>query len=465
MDCDPAFLVLRVQATRSPKDRSILVVRTQEGDVSIAREPLAWVTAQLWHNNTDAHGLMTTIGRLYEYTAVAFGDIEITAETLPRVVWNYVAFRVGQRIHDAPDTVKLSHWQPIREDTAISEYRAIVSYIRFCNDKYKTLPLLKKPEPARNFHAFDVATSSKRDFFQHVRAQREYWQAILGIARDRRPNVTPAPKTIQVRSAQGQTMSRDEVDLIIGAEKNPVLRAIWLLCAYGGIRISEALNIWCIDVMPGAAIDRFEPGAAQNTPLVVLAHPRLSRFTGDFSDTSLQRNEFLQTRYGLVPRSDLPKRHPMRAGWKGVTINNHRLGVSWVYWLYPGPSFEFLNLVATMLRCRKGMPGAAAHPYLFINHKLGKHQGAPLKYKNVAKAFERACERVNLEPHVAGHNIHGFRHFFEATLEHTFKFKPEEVQAMMHHKSVTSQRDYGHPKVADIHGALSRAYSRGGECR
>jgi integrase len=459
-DNQPAFLVLTVRTRRWPHLRPVLVVGTRNGEIAIPREPAEWMRYVLeYQDDSPAKAMLGTIGRLYEYASIAFGDIELTAETLPTVVWNYTAFRVGERTPDDPDSQKLPLWNPVRRSTALSEFDTIVGYLRFCNDRFQSLPLLARPQRLPSFTDFDVPTASKRDFFLHLRAHRERYRKLLGVARYRPPRVTPTASLIPRRSAQGQTMPRNEVDLTISAERNLSFKALWILLAYGGIRVSEALNLWCADIMPGSMIGQFERGFTQAQPLVVLADPVESRFVGDFRDSSRTRLQYLQDKYGLIPRPNYPDKHPLRAGWKGMLVSHERLSLSWVYWSYPQPARAFLELTATLLNLRRQFPAADHHPYFFINVANDKYRGQPLKYSNVMKAFERACERVDLEPHVAGRTIHGLRHFYKDTLEKILNLTPEIVQVMMHHTNISSQQDYGHRESATVHEALRSAYA------
>jgi integrase len=86
--------------------------------------------------------------------------------------------------------------------------------------------------------------------------------------------------------------------------------------------------------------------------------------------------------------------------------------------------------------------------------------GEPLKYSNVAKAFDRACQRVGLEPHVSGRHVHGCRHYYDFTLETDLGLSPEYIQVMMHHKSIKSQQVYSKGHTPEMRAALQEAYSR-----
>jgi integrase len=458
------FLVLTIRTRKRPHLRPILIIGTRNGEIDIPREPVEWIRFELQRqHDAPARAMLTTIGRLYEYSSTAFGDIELTVDTLPTVVWNYIAFRVGDRTPDDLDSQKLPLWNPVKRSTALSEFRTIVEYLRYCDDKYKTLPLLARRQRLPTFSTFEFPPAKyrdKRDFFRHLRGHRERYRKLLGIEQYYAPRVTPTASLIPRRSAQGKTMPRDDVDLIIDAEENLSFQALWILLAYGGIRVSEALNLWCGDIMPGSMIGQFEPGFTQADPLVVLADPIQSRFLGDFRDTSRTRLEYLSAKYGLIPRPNHPDKHPLRAGWKGMLVSNNHLLSSWVFSSYPEPARKFLELTAKLLNLRRQFPAADHHPYFFVNVANNKYCGEMLKCSNLVKAFERACRRVNLEPHLAGRTVHGFRDFFKNTLEKRHKLRPEIIQVMMHHTNVTSQQDYGDCESAIVHEALSHAYAK-----
>jgi len=450
------FVVVNARASQRPNFRPLLIVRTDSGESHVPREPAAWVRHILEYQSGNAHTSLRIIGRLYQYTSGVFGDIPLTADDLPMVIWNYVAFRVGERNPDDLDAQLFPHWLPVRKRTAEVEFRTIVDYLRFCHDKYETLPILSLPARLTKFPAFDK--TERRDFLIHLRGHRERLRKLMGHEFRPKPHLIETASVIPKRSSAGQTMPRDEIDLIINAEQNPAFKWLWLLLAYGGIRVSEALNLWCCDIMSGEMIGEFEPGFTQTEPLVVLADPINSRFTGTFHDTSRRRIEALLADFGLPPRPNYPNKHPLRAGWKSMLMTNMQMNVSWVYWAQPEPARAFLDLTAQILNIRRDISAAQNHPYLLINTSNSARLGEPQKYSNIAKAFDRACERVGLEPHVAGRHIHGLRHFYKYVLKHLLKLDAETIQVMMHHKSVESQDDYA--RSAAVHFALEQARLR-----
>ncbi|KAA0073980.1 tyrosine-type recombinase/integrase [Tardiphaga sp. P9-11] len=452
----PTFVVLNAKAKQPPFNRPLLIIRTPDGRVDVPREPAAWALDLLESKIQNVHAALRTIGRLYQFSTIAYSQIPLTADDLQMVVWNYVAFRVGDRIDELD--METPQWLPVRRKTAETEFSTIIDYLRFCHRRYETIPLIPLRGRLKTFPDFTVL--GKRDFFIHLRGQRERWRKLMGAAPHAKPLVVERANPLPRRSSAGQTMPRDEVDLIISAERNPAFKALWILLAYGGIRVSEALNLWCCDVMPGTMISEFANGDTQKAPLVVLADPADSRFTGIFDDTSLRRIDYLAKKYGLIPRSHYPPKHPLRAGWKSMLETNVALRASWVYWSFRQPSHVFLQEIVKTLAMRRHMTAAQQHPYLFINLTDRKMLGEPQKYSNLTKAFDRACRRVGLEPHLSGRHIHGLRHYYKETLKNVLKLPAEFIQVMMHHKSISSQQDYSGGHTTEMREALESAYAR-----
>ncbi len=142
--------------------------------------------------------------------------------------------------------------------------------------------------------------------------------------------------------------------------------------------------------------------------------------------------------------------------------SNSKLSLSWVYWSYRQPAHVFLEFTAKLLNLRRQFTAADHHPYLFINAKNDKHGGQPLKYNNLVKAFDRACERVDLTPHLAGRSVHGFRDFYKDTLEKTVQTATGNHTGDDAPQKYQSQEDYGNSESATIREALSDVYARMG---
>ena len=113
-----------------------------------------------------------------------------------------------------------------------------------------------------------------------------------------------------------------------------VQRMIFIEAAYGGPRPSEQLNQWIDDVLPGtfrkALVPDDEPS---DWPLVVLAHPWESNWTGRMGDGSTTRQELLWRQFGRYPRAVEEVGPAVFAGWKGMAIENEARLISQIYWI------------------------------------------------------------------------------------------------------------------------------------
>lgn len=173
-----SFVVINAPASSPPHVRPLLIVTTAKGEVHVPREPAAWANNLLQFGSANTFVPLSVIGRLYEHTSVAFEDVELTEDELPTIIWNYVAFRVGERSPGDPDAEHFAHWPPVRRATAYSEYRVIVDYITFCHKKYGTLPLLSIP--IKQSKIPDPTKALDRDFLAHLSAHRARWRGLMG---------------------------------------------------------------------------------------------------------------------------------------------------------------------------------------------------------------------------------------------------------------------------------------------
>jgi hypothetical protein len=254
-------------------------------------------------------------------------------------------------------------------------------------------------------------------------------------------------------------MPKEEIDLIIDGERNPVFKALWIELAYGGVRISEALNHWLIDVMPPSLATWFGVPdlSRQQVPFVLVAHPSKSRFTGELGRSHETRADALTRRYGLTSRNQLDSKDPLYAGWKGMAYLTDWENA--VFWLDHDRARQFFDLVVEIRELHRLHRVPKRHPYLYVNGVHPKYIGAPLRYGNAADAFERACRRVGLTPHQSRRSIHGCRHFFKTYARNVLGLKREHVQILMRHRSLESQEDYGR-EASDMNKALMEAFER-----
>lgn len=155
--------------------------------------------------------------------------------------------------------------------------------------------------------------------------------------------------------------------------------AISILLNKGGVRSSEAIGAWVIDVMDDPA----NRGCAH----IRLQHPTEAQVRLIHKGkTYIRRVDYLREVHGLSDRISLPVSDRQHLGWKSP------FNVLAVYWAEPWWSKVFWHLYCAYLRLTAIKRGD--HPYLFID----SDSGLPLAYDTFAKSYERAVYRAGLVP-------------------------------------------------------------------
>lgn len=175
------------------------------------------------------------------------------------------------------------------------------------------------------------------------------------------------------------------------AQRNWRDECLWLSLGAGCARVSEALNVYATDVL---ADDKGEAYLALANPVEGLVEQQ-----GKW----IMRREFLEHRYGLIPRPLLPANDPLRAGWKGMAVGGIQVdeipeiqlwpqrGWALVEWLFPSFGKQFWYSWTQYREQIQRLGIRINHPYAFIN--LEHNVGAPLTRQNVNQLLEVACMR------------------------------------------------------------------------
>lgn len=231
---------------------------------------------------------------------------------------------------------------------------------------------------------------------------------------------------------------------------------ITILLHGGGLRESESFHLYVSDV----AIDPANPKSA----LVKIFHPEQGAAPRDFIDPLTQRHidadreEYLQTKWGLEPRSLVIGR--FHAGWKDLYLTDQRQKYALVHWF---PSFwgevflELFKLYITKVRSRH-----SHHPFLFVSQK-GDVAGDPYTLASFRQAHAKAVKRIGLSVGKEyGTTPHGHRHAYGKLLADA-KVDPALIQRCLHHKSIESQGVYTDPTPATVAQILSEAAAKLGQ--
>lgn len=439
----------------------VLAVRTVTGEVFIPEEALAWAkTLLLDERSFDARIKMSTLGRLAEFTETVAPGRQLDQNDIDSIVWSYLAARIS-----TPDLVSersFPHWRPVKYETVRTEFRTIVSFSQFCARYSGNRSALGSALSVASslWKAADVPMHPN-SFFVHLQQYVRRAGDLFGA----QPAFPKSLKALAIRSGNyasptNTSLAASEVEALVNAERNPVYRALWLLLAYGGPRVSEALNLWRCDVLPGSYSKRFSTIDMTGQPFVIFAHPSYSTYVGDVQriDRKVNRLRVLRERWGLQPRPDLATGR--RVGWKGMMEFDGARRLSWAYWSDPARSREFAKAAADVRRLHADGKVDALHPYFFINSGIHGYRFEPLSIGSAESAFARACKRIGIEAHaVPGASIHGLRHFYKWTVRTHLGLSADVVQVLMRHRSISSQYDYGR-RASDTFDALENAFSK-----
>lgn len=225
---------------------------------------------------------------------------------------------------------------------------------------------------------------------------------------------------------------------------------ITLLLHGAGFRESEPFHLYIPDVIP----DPTNPHQA----MVHIHHPSHGAAPNDWRDElgrprKGNRAEYLNQRFGLVPRTSLMDRR--HAGWKGGVHDGPYYKQA--YWFVPNYSewfrhcwYRYLEQVARIDR---------DHPFAFIN--LNREPvGAMYTLTQYNKAHATACERIGLTVGKAlGTTPHGHRHAYGRRLKNA-GIDEALIRRFMHHASLESQEVYTRANTREAQAALEAAAQR-----
>lgn len=437
-----------------------VVTCDRDGEVAFSAELLSSVRklrATGW-SQSHIERYVRSVRCLMEYY-IALGSPTLDEAGLSDLVWSYLSLRLhGSFGQGEPDSLGL-YWRPSRWQTMKSECRAIADFSDYCAAAYQYLPLTNT-----------VRVPHKREGPSHgdlVRLKKISEKSLLAhlhlLGRNSPRMAMPGRKSAACTGVGRSVMTVQQAWDVIDAERNPVYRMLWTLGFWGGPRISEQLNLWRLDVLPGACrrvLFRGDP--FQDTCLVILANPWESTYCTSLGAASTARRQHLMDTFGLHPRPDL--RHveggrykALWSGWKGMMETNEHRRISQIFWTSREASDEYERLHACLMERQSGLGLSRKHPYLYVNLD-GRNVdaiGGPLKMSNVGKAWERAVSRVGLTPYRFGASIHGMRHFYKEFVSTELGLGKKQVQLMMRHRAETSQDMYGGFNLVAIQHMLS----------
>jgi integrase len=217
---------------------------------------------------------------------------------------------------------------------------------------------------------------------------------------------------------------------------------ITILMHYGGLRVSEPFHLYMEDIrqttLPNNKIIK----------TIRLADPSdsISPEKG-FNN----RRDYLNRKYGLLPRTEAINNKNYRSGWKGMLLDNDNEGI---IHFYPSEIEDvFFKTLTLYLKHQRVRPKSENdHPFLFTDN-----QGNPASLPVFLKAHESAFNKLKLNiDYVKKNGVtpHGHRHAYGMRMTMD-KVSNLTIQNCMHHKSLESQEDYKNPTPKMIRDELN----------
>ena len=467
-ECGPSkahsvFWMLAHELGAAPVEVPLLVTRDSQGNAALSIDFL------LFAHDAAARGVSreslsraaNIVGLMADYAVFALRSPIETEDDIEAFLSRFLAHRfTGTISPDGSDDTGL-RWRGVRWVTVRDDRKHALEFIDFCvrnRGHYPSLragavPSSKRELPGRIRFLFETG---KRRLLDHLARFRAAPTAPTRIVL---PGVwTPKMSSGKRPSSAGGCLPESEVTRLISQTRNPVYRAIFILIHYGGPRLSECLHLWVDDVLPVSFTPKlFNNAAGGVDPLVVLAHPTESTYTGAIGDWRMSRLQRLAS-MGLVPRVMLPKSNKLWAGWKGMAFDNPNILVSKVFWADPTMARLFRESVEEILDRRERLPAARRHPWLFVClDRRQSEMGQPIKVHRARNAFYAACARAGIEPHRNHATTHRGRSHYDQLLVEA-GFDPAQRSELLHQRAPASEAPYGH-NVTRLNEALSNYFA------
>ena len=461
----PLFSVVRslnVQGICGPEPMPFMFLAGATGSVAWHREALVYARAStaVAGGTQRAERDLEAVARFHDFYRTFWVGRAVDPHSMDYLVCAYLMWRRNGTLEDGTSRLGGLRWKPLDIPALRGEFRSLIRYFHFCSVTWGYIALGQlrhtlAPNDEQQVRMRDAARLAERDLLVHLNARRDFWAKTYGMEEAEPPISLARSKSGNIC---GHVISREEVEAIIAAETNPVFRALWLVGAYGGIRISEQLNAWQEDVLPASWRKQLFQYDSGDDIMFLRADPAASRYIGDVGRSSQEtRKAFLRNRYGMLPRSELDKGDPLKAGWKSTLYINGQFLLNEVFWSSNHAVKMFAECAEAIRDFHRLHKTSKRHPYFYVNmaDPTQEFRGGILKISNVEAAWERACARCNLEPHRWGRNIHGLRHFYKWSVEE-LGITPDKIQIMMGHLRIRSQEDYGR-RAKDAATALAGA--------
>jgi hypothetical protein len=425
-----------------------LFLRSPDGTVRLCEEALSWARSCRPHRDLETIKRGSkTVGRFHDYCTQFLGENDVPEDDIDYIIYAFLAFRYDGSPASQANVSR--RWLPATPSAVEDELRDITDFFRHCETRFNGVRLGQRSFPfSQSTLSFqrlhDLQRKSGWDFLTHLESYRKFWEQ---FSQPNDPLIPPVSKRRSKGKPGGTRMIMPEEEIweIIRRETNPVFRAVWLAGAFGGPRISEQLNFWQIDILPGSCRSELFGYSNPDVILVVKAHPTDSRYSTGLSRPGPTRRQYLMNTYDgkVLPRPETGDSR--QAGWKNMIFTNDQLQLAEMFWVDNAAADLFAECVEEIQSFHRYYRTSSRHPYVYVNlaDPTGDHRGDELKASNIQKRWEAACKRSDLPPRMHGRNIHGLRHYYKWYAEKVLHIPPEVLQIMLGHASIESQDDYG----------------------
>ncbi|MEQ8322015.1 MAG: tyrosine-type recombinase/integrase [Rhodospirillales bacterium] len=450
-----------IERDRAVRTLPVIYLCSESGFPQILKEGVEFAWREVGRVSSQTlRKEMTSIRNLLSFMGAYFRLYASADENIEDFILHLISTRITGTL-DNENRCRYEHlyWESVSPQTARMDLVYILKFIDFCarrnnrrdggerSDEMgvsEQIRILVRDSPFKKLRT--VKEEKGRDFLAHLRGSREYWKNLRGEEKTKLPEI--ASRAMKKPKTFKGTPSEEDVFQVIGATKNPVYKGIFLLAAFGGLRVSEILNIWICDVLPSEFQTKFfsEAQSEPNGDLLVLrCHPIHSKYCGPINDSSQTREAYLRTRYDLKPRPLLASQDRLFAGWKGTIVSGEK-STHPVFWTNSHAARAFEECFQQILKFNRTLGSENHHPYLFINvgDRSGNFLGEPTTISAVQEAFKDAVDRSGLSNRGGQLSVHNFRHFYKRYSAKQLQVKPHHIQIMLGHESVHSQDDYGH---------------------
>jgi integrase len=337
-------------------------------------------------------------------------------------------------IHENGEDPSWLRWKPRREDDAAFLIGLITKYSDWLAEQNENKNLQINPaiKPSSYEQWLSLAAylhKKKRAFLSHLWSNKPSSESSRYVK----------PRISQVLDGASETKAfpEEKIDELLwygfvryGYETIDLIHQrldlkhvlITMLMHYGGLRLSECLQLWVEDIIPWDDM----------SAVVKVFHPAL----GIDSSNKRSRREILNSRYGLKPRFEYPKSHSLHAGWKSPLLNSQTHYYFVVYW-FPNSIGKTFNDLWRLYLTHQRTSDEGRHPFAFTTRT-----GAPLSIKGYNQSLKRAVERIGLPfSKEAATTAHAHRHSYGQALAAS-GVDSLVIRSAMHHKSIESQGVY-----------------------